>query len=142
MTEERFLTLAGAYGADLRRWPAAERAAAAAFAAANPSVARTGVAAERRLDDVLDGYADPAPSPALRDRVIFAAKATAARGRRAWRWMAGAGLGLGLASSAVAGAVAGYTVGHPAMLRLTQPAAGDADEVSSLADPAGDAANG
>ena len=33
MDENRFEALAGAYGADLRRWPEAERAAAEAFRA-------------------------------------------------------------------------------------------------------------
>ena len=36
MTSERFLALVAAYGADARRWPEAERAAAQALAAARP----------------------------------------------------------------------------------------------------------
>ena len=36
MTSERFLALVAAYGADARRWPEAERAAARAFAATEP----------------------------------------------------------------------------------------------------------
>jgi hypothetical protein len=137
MTEERFLTLAAAYGADPRRWPHSERAAAMAFADANPAVARPWLTAERLLDEALDRYEVAAPASALRDRVVAAARRAASR--RTWRWLVGAGLGMGLASSAVAGAVAGYTLGRPEILRLSQPGELDAGEVSSLA---GDAANG
>src|SRR5690606_4659776 len=39
MTAERFLTLTAAYGADRRRWPEGERAAAEAFAARHAGIA-------------------------------------------------------------------------------------------------------
>ena len=142
MTEERFLTLAGTYGGDLRRWPADERLGAEAFARSHPAVANACLTAERLLDEALDRYVAAAPDAALRDRVISTAKRAVAGGRRAWRWLTGAGLGLGLASSAAAGAIAGYTLGHPALLRLTLPSALDAGEVSPLADPADEAASG
>jgi len=137
MTEERLLTLAGAYGADPRRWPAAERAAAVAFADANPAVAQACVAAERLLDEALDRYVVAAPASKLRERVVVGAKRAATR--RIGLWLVGAGLGVGLASSAVAGAVAGYTLGRPEILRLSQPGELDAGEVYSLA---GDVASG
>jgi hypothetical protein len=141
MTEERFLTLASAYGADLRRWPAGERAAAATFAAAHPQIVSACLAAERLLDAVLDRGAAPAPSAALRGSIIAAAPRERVAGRL-WSWLRGAGLGLGLAASAAAGVAAGYTLGHPTVTRLMGPSDLDAGEVSSLADPIGDAANG
>ena len=56
MTEDRFLELAEAYGGEIARWPAAERAAAEAFAAEpRRSWPSALLGAERRLDALLDG---------------------------------------------------------------------------------------
>ncbi|HEM9003117.1 TPA: hypothetical protein U2T46_005234, partial [Burkholderia cenocepacia] len=48
MTPERFRTIVAAYGSDARRWPAGERAAAEAWAHANPREALLA------LDDAAD----------------------------------------------------------------------------------------
>ena len=72
MTEERFLQLASAYGADLARWPDAERADAAAVLASRPDIAVAVLAAERALDAALTGYAPADASHALRQRIIAA----------------------------------------------------------------------
>ena len=141
MNEDRFLNLAAAYGADIDRWPAGERAVAAAFVAANPQVVEACLAAERLLDAALQSYDSRDANPALRARIIAAAP----RERRVGavrRWIAAAGLGLGLAASAAAGVAAGYTLGHPAVTRLLGPSELDAGAFSALADPAGDTANG
>ena len=74
MNEDRFLNLAAAYGADMDRWPASERAVAAAFVAANPRVVEACLAAERLLDDTLRRYeagaasARPSPAAAIQRR--------------------------------------------------------------------------
>ena len=141
MNEDRFLNLAAAYGADMNRWPAAERAVAAAFVNANPQVVEACLAAERLLDDTLQRYDARDASAALRTRIIAGAPRERALGA-ARRWMAAAGLGLGLAASAAAGVAAGYTLGHPAVTRLLGPSELDAGEFSALADPASAAANG
>ena len=139
MTEVRFLTLAAAYGADMTRWPAGDRATAAAFVAANPQIVAACLAAERLLDATLGRYTTRDASALLRTRIIAAAPRERAAGAR-WRWLTGAGLGLGLAASCAAGVAAGYTLGHPAVARLMGPTAADAGQLSAVGDPGGDAA--
>lgn len=101
MTPERFAAILDAYGAEPRRWPDAERPAALAhLRKAAGAAAWLDAAAD--LDDLLGWSRVPAPSAALRRRVI--ASATAGR---FWR---GAGLwwsGLALAGAAAAGALTG-----------------------------------
>jgi len=83
MNVERFQMLAETYGADLARWPEAERAAAVVFAQARPEAAGI-LAVEQVLEARLDAY-QVTPGPALRERVIAAAprvRATAAKRRR------------------------------------------------------------
>lgn len=141
MNEDRFLNLAAAYGADIDRWPAGERAVAAAFMAANPQVVDGCLAAERMLDAALRSYDAQAANEAIRARII----ASAPRERKLGavrRWIAAAGLGIGLAASAAAGVAAGYTLGHPAVTRLLGPPELDVGEFSAFADPAGSPANG
>jgi hypothetical protein len=141
MNEDRFLNLAAAYGADMNRWPAGERAVAAAFVAENPQVVEACLAAERMLDAALQRYDARGAGAALRAGII----ASAPRERKVGalrRWIAAAGLGLGLAASAAAGAAAGYTLGHPTVTRLLGPPDQDVGGFGALADPAGDAANG
>ena len=136
MTEDRFHALADAYGGDIRRWPEAERAAAANFARDHGLVARRVLAREQWLDAALDASALGEPSPALRQRIIEAAP----RGRtasRAWRWLAAAGLGLGLASACASGVVAGMTLAPASITRMISgPAASEpADGLTALIDP-------
>ncbi|HXQ15720.1 MAG TPA: hypothetical protein VN814_13955 [Caulobacteraceae bacterium] len=139
MSEERFLTLAAAYGADMARWPSGDRAAAEAFVAANPKIVEACLAAERLLDAALERYRERDAAAPLRARIIAAAPRERAAGAM-WRWLTGAGLGLGLAASCAAGVAAGYTLGHPAVARLMGPALLDSGQLSAVADPAGDAA--
>jgi hypothetical protein len=139
MTEERFLTLAAAYGADMVRWPAGERAAAQAFVAANPQTVAACLAAERLLDAALERYGARDAAASFRTQIIAAAPRERAAGAM-WRWLTGAGLGLGLAASCAAGVAAGYTLGHPAVARLMGPSEPDAGQLSAIGDPSGDAA--
>lgn len=85
MTPERFEALIAAYGAEPRRWPEAERAAASALLDADARM-REALARERRLDVLLDGAATPRATPALiahlssvprRHRIGFVAQAAA-----------------------------------------------------------------
>lgn len=110
MTSERFLALVAAYGADARRWPQAERAAAEAFAAAEPGVAGPALAEAGAADALLHASRVAHPSMALRDRVIAsAAEAGLKAGREGRRWLDRLVLtmGAGWAAAACAGIVAG-----------------------------------
>lgn len=73
MTERRFARLISAHGADPARWPEAERAAGIAWADSHPE-ARAALAAERRLDAMLDLAAPPpladSAGSALADRIM------------------------------------------------------------------------
>lgn len=104
MTIERLKTLAQAYGADLRRWPASERPFAESLIAADLA-ARAALDEAAALDALLAASPAPLPSAQLTARVLAAApKPRAARthrGRLAWL------LGAGWTAAACAGVVAG-----------------------------------
>ena len=68
MQSERFRALAMAYGANIARWPAAERQAAEAFLARSPDAARW-LDEQRQLDDRLDSVDRAEPSAELLRRV-------------------------------------------------------------------------
>lgn len=104
MNRERFEHLLSAYGADIRRWPAAEREAASAFAAQAEAGA---LAEERALDAALDALAAPPKDYALLEARILkqAPKPGAAGGidtRAIWA----------LAACAVFGVLLGYGGGR------------------------------
>lgn len=110
MTSERFLALVAAYGADARRWPEAERAAAQAFAAAEADAARPALAEADAADALLHASRVSHPSMALRDRVIASAAGAGLKARREGRlWLdrLALALGAGWAAAACAGIVAG-----------------------------------
>jgi hypothetical protein len=64
MDAERFSALAMSYGANIARWPAAERRAAEAFLAQSPEAARF-IDEQRRLDERLDSLTAEEPSSRL-----------------------------------------------------------------------------
>ncbi len=102
----RIATLAEAYGADLRRWPAAEREAAQALLARGDPELRNSLARQARLDAWLDRYEVRAPSSALIGCILACAPQPALLWSRARLWWSSLGLaGVGLAG-AVTGAVA------------------------------------
>ena len=110
MTAERFLALVAAYGADRRRWPGAERAAAEAFAAAHPETAGPALAEADDLDALLHRSPTPQVPMELRDRVLAAAAAAGGRAGRAGRvWIDRLSLafGAGWAAATCAGVAAG-----------------------------------
>lgn len=100
MTPERFGHLADAYGADLRRWPVAEQAAAQALLASGAGPVQDALRQARELDQWLDSH-QLAPAPAGLARQI-AASAPRPRPRSFWQryasWLSPAGfVGVGLA---------------------------------------------
>ncbi|MGR3906440.1 hypothetical protein Q3A80_05295 [Burkholderia sp. SR8] len=108
MTPERFRTIVAAYGADARRWPQAERAAAEAWAQAHPRDALEALDEAAELDGWLMHDTVAPPAPALVERIVATAPAPAprrTRGRRTVWWSGAAFAGVGLAG-ALAGAVA------------------------------------
>lgn len=110
MTSERFLALVAAWGADSRRWPEAERAAARAFAAADPAAVATALAEADAADALLHASRVAHPSMALRDRVIASAAEAGLKARREGRrWLdrLAITMGAGWAAAACAGVFAG-----------------------------------
>ncbi|MBX9460400.1 MAG: hypothetical protein KL785_04110 [Brevundimonas sp.] len=125
MTAERFLALVAAYGADRRRWPEAERAAAEAFAAARVDVSGRALAEADAVDALLHRSPTPQVSTALRDRVLAAAASAGGRASRTGRmWIDRLSLafGAGWAVATCAGVVAGVMLTG----RLTADAQADA----------------
>ena len=103
MKAERLHELADAYGADLRRWPASERAFAESLLAADPSL-KAVLDEAATLDALLNAAPAPVPSAALTARVLAVAPQRKARGRLGKAvWY----LGAGWAAAACAGVVAG-----------------------------------
>ena len=140
ITEDRFRALAEAYGANIGRWPAAERAAAADFAVRNPHLAKAVLAEALRLDRVLELDRTEEVNAALRQAILSAAPP----GRPAngnWRWLAGAGVGAALMAACAAGVAVGFVLTPPSVAQLVSGAGpGDAgDDVGGLVSPANDA---
>lgn len=125
MTAERFLALVAAYGADRRRWPEGERAAAEAFAAARADIAGPALAEADAVDALLWRSPTPQVSMALRDRVLAAAASAggkAGRTGRMWIDRLSLAFGAGWAVATCAGVIAGVMLtGH-----LTADAQADA----------------
>lgn len=125
MTSERFLVLIAAYGADARRWPEPECAAAQAFVAIHPEIARAALAEGDAVDVLLHRSRATHPSMALRDRVIASAAQAGLKARREGRrWLDRLALALG-AGWAVA-ACAGVAAGVMMTTHLTADAQADA----------------
>ncbi|SDQ49010.1 hypothetical protein [Brevundimonas sp. 374] len=101
MKAERLHELADAYGADLRRWPASERAFAESLIAADPSL-KAVLDEAAALDALLDAAPRPVPSAALTARILAAAPRAKNRLDKAI-WY----LGAGWAAAACAGVIAG-----------------------------------
>lgn len=98
MTRERAYEILASYGADAARWPADERAALLALAAADPEVA-SALAAEQPLDAMLAGWARDVPARQFDPAALLPAPAVTATGggRGVMRWVAGAAVAASLA---------------------------------------------
>jgi len=110
MNAERFQTLAEAYGGAIARWPADAQDAAFDFLARSPDEADAILGEARETDALLDAAGRPAPSAALRDRILAAAPRERVARSRVWRWLTGAGVGAGLAAATAAGLLAGVSL--------------------------------
>lgn len=125
MTPERFLVLLDAYGADLRRWPASERASARALIEQDLPELRRRLAEAAALDGWLDAHEVAAPEDALARRVIAGAAtsrlppAASRRPRRHKRWW---WPGAGLVGAGLAGTLAGAFVVSLALRSVVPPA--------------------
>ena len=116
----RFTALAEIHGSDLARWPAAERGVARALVASDPAFAAA-FAAAIALDEALDLWRTPHPSPALRNAVLASAPTPPQRrGRRIGFWASGAGL----AAAAMAGVLCGAAASTAAMAEAKDEALG------------------
>jgi len=104
MDRERFDHLLAAYGADFARWPAEDRSAAEAFAAANDDAVSAALAEEQALDTALLSQTVAVDSPELLTARILASQK---RQRAGLDWRAVAAL----AACAVFGVVVGYSGG-------------------------------
>ena len=112
MTLDRLTALADAWGGDLRRWPAEDRAGAERLLAVDPA-ARAVLDAAATVDALLSASPCPQASTALRDRVIAAASRAGLKPRPARRfWLDRLVLasGAGWAAAACAGIVAGLSL--------------------------------
>lgn len=145
MTERRFARLISAHGADPARWPEGERAAGIAWADSHPE-ARKALAAERRLDAMLDLAAAPpmtdSAGTALADRIMatldsralpddlpMAGAMPVPAARPPLRLFATLG-----AAAAVALVGLGLLLGRS--VTLSQPATAEADQMLLLGGPA------
>jgi hypothetical protein len=106
MTPERFRTIVDAYGADARRWPAAERVAAEAWADQHRAEADALLAESAGLDAWLASHTVAPPERALFEQIVATAPSRRPLTHRARLWWQGAAFaGIGLAGG-VAGAFA------------------------------------
>ena len=109
MTRDHFRRLAEAHGGDLTRWPPEAQDVAAELLAADPAFVRETLAAEARLDAVLDHL--PRAMAGVDLIAAIVASAPAARVRRNWlSWLVPTGLGAGLAAACAAGLLAGVNL--------------------------------
>jgi len=111
MTPERFHALLDSCGADLQRWPEAERAAARALLASDSAALRAAHAEAAMLDRDLDACEIAPPGAALIDRIAGAARSAGSAGRaRPWWRLEPFWPRAGWALTGMAGAVAGALV--------------------------------
>ncbi|WP_420136549.1 hypothetical protein [Sphingomonas sp.] len=104
MTLARFEQLVAAYGAQPKRWPHPERAAAHALLERDPQATQL-LAEADTLDAILFVHEAPAPSPDLHARIVASApRRRTARNLRLW-W-SGVALALAGGGGALAGSAA------------------------------------
>lgn len=138
MTPERFAQLADAHGADLRRWPATERADAQALLEQADSTALAALDQARALDRLLDSHRIAAPDPALVRQIRLAAGTapTPSLWQRYAGWLSPAGfVGVGVAGIAAGILVASLSLPLPLHSAEVLPSVfdhGDADIVFTV----------
>ena len=135
MDAQRFAALVDAYGAESRRWPAAERDAARAFAAEQPHACEPLLAAGRETDSLLSSVPVVVPGRKLRKAIMESAPKPRRRAMPEWMWLPGAGLAAACAAGAVFGAVltrqvAAETPADAVLAMNAESVANDASDVT------------
>ncbi|SMG56481.1 hypothetical protein [Paraburkholderia susongensis] len=105
MTPERFHQIVAAYGADARRWPPHERAAAQAWAQSHRAETDAALTDAAGIDAWLAADEVEPPSPDLQRRIVERAPVRRPLARGRWWWSGAAVAGVGLLGG-VAGAFA------------------------------------
>lgn len=114
MTSERFAYLADAYGADLQRWPLAERGAAQALLDGGSASAREALDQASWLDAQLDSHQLAFTDPALARQIRQSASRRTSFWSRYAAWLSPAGLvGVGIAGVVTGMLVASISVPLP-----------------------------
>lgn len=129
MTLERFTEILDAYGADMARWPEAERSAAAAFAETHGDLVQPLLAEATAIDALLGPSEARAAPDALAARIVASAPRHRRIVSRDWRGLIWRGLGL--AGVTLAGATAGALL-VATLMPMTMPA--DEDHVMTAFD--------
>lgn len=122
LTPDRFAQLADAFGGDIDRWPEGVRDHAKAMAGLGELAAVLALA--RRLDERLDQWRAPAPSPAGRRRIAASRPVYVSRRLRIWL----SGLGVATALAGAAAGAAGATMLSPT------PEHGPSDDATAFGD--------
>jgi hypothetical protein len=138
MDLEEFETLALAWGADVALWPPARRAPARDLMAARPAEAKAVLQEADLLDRALDASTVPAPSLAVRARIIAAAPRPLER-FPSWRGWFGAAMAASCAAGALASLLAISLGVFPSHRTLS---ADPAVEAASLLHASNDATEG
>ena len=113
MTEERFIELLQAYGADLARWPETERTAGEALLLGAGHRLRDFFESERAFDAILAEESGPPPSPVLGRRALAHFSQPPARRKELFRLQPRWAVGWALAASMAVGVAIGFA-GEPA----------------------------
>lgn len=121
MDKDRFSAIVAAYGAEPRRWPQDERAAAQAYADAHAEECAALLAQAHSIDAALASAPAHEPSELLAARVMQAHRAARARLLQSPRRTA-----LALAACAAMGVLVGFGGAH---LAPAAPSADDAEEM-------------
>lgn len=131
MNPGRFEALAGAFGGEIERWPAADREPARRLTSSQPEWTALILGEAQRLDQALGAAPTLSPSGALLARILQAAPGSRERGTP-WRWLAGLGLTAGLAGAVAAGVAAGLVVAPAALAPVRAAPAADPSEEAAL----------
>jgi len=108
MTEERFIALLQAYGADLARWPETERVAGEALLLSAGHRLRDFFESERAFDAILAEESGPSPSAGLSRRVLAQFSPPPARRKQLFRLRPRWVIGWALAASMAVVLAVGY----------------------------------
>lgn len=136
LSPQRALDIIAAYGADSRRWPADERAAALMMSIADPAVAAA-LAEAKQLDAQLGAWArDVPPAAPLAATTLVPMTFKLAAPLRQRRWWAGAAVAAAVATLVVVQAPSGTTtpVEIATVSQNVSPAPSAAGESEVLAD--------